>query len=165
ECDDPECECHHHHHEHEHDHDEHEHHDHCCCHHHHHHDEGEAEEYGISTFVYYRRKPFNLGLFDDFVARKWPKSVIRAKGMCYFRKEFDVCYVFEQAGKQFSLKNAGLWYATMPKDELLDLMEHEPAVLRDWDATYGDRMQKIVFIGQKMDKEAITQALDACLEE
>lgn len=164
-CDDPECECHHHHHEHEHDHDEHEHHDHCCCHHHHHHDEGEAEEYGISTFVYYRRKPFNLGLFDDFVARKWPKSVIRAKGMCYFRKEFDVCYVFEQAGKQFSLKNAGLWYATMPKDELLDLMEHEPAVLRDWDATYGDRMQKIVFIGQKMDKEAITQALDACLEE
>ena len=152
--------------EHEHEH-EHEHHHHDHEHHHHHdhdHEEGEAEEYGISTFVYFARRPFNLSLFDNFVARHWPKQVIRAKGMCYFASEYDTCYVFEQAGRQFQLKNAGQWYATMPKDELEDLMEKEPALVRDWDAEYGDRMQKLVFIGQKMDKEAIVQALDKCLE-
>lgn len=152
---------------HEHEHDEH-HHGHEHHHHHHHHDhdheEGEAEEYGISTFVYFARRPFSLSLFDNFVARHWPKEVIRAKGMCYFASEYDTCYVFEQAGKQFQLKNAGQWYATMPKDELLDLMEREPALARDWDEQYGDRMQKLVFIGQKMDKKAIIAALDKCLE-
>ena len=154
--DDDEHEHHEHHHEHDHEH-----------HHHHHdhdHEEGEAEEYGISTFVYYARKPFSLSLFDNFVARHWPKEVIRAKGMCYFASEYDTCYVFEQAGRQFQLKNAGQWYATMPRDELLDLMEKEPALVRDWDEEYGDRMQKLVFIGQKMDKEAIIKALDKCLE-
>ena len=144
-----------HHHEH---HDEHEHH-----HHHHHHDEGEAEEYGIGTFVYYRRGPFKLGLFDDFVARKWPKGVIRAKGICYFNDELDMCYLFEQAGKQVSIRQAGQWFATMPKDELAQMMERDAALRADWDEQYGDRMQKIVFIGQHLDKEAITKALDECL--
>ena len=139
------------------------HHDHHHHHHHHHDDEGEAEEYGIGTFVYYRRRPFDIGLFDEFVARRWPKSVIRAKGMCYFRSEQHLCYVFEQAGRQFSLKNAGQWYATMPKDQLRRLMEAEPQLLKDWDEQYGDRMQKIVFIGQKMDREAIEAELDKCL--
>ncbi|MCQ2110912.1 MAG: GTP-binding protein [Bacteroidaceae bacterium] len=165
---------HHHHHDHDEDHDwehdgkDHSHcdheHGHCCHHHHHHHDgEGEAEEYGIGTFVYQRRKPMDLALFDDFVARKWPKSIIRAKGMCYFRDEFDTCYVFEQAGKQVSLRNAGLWYATMPKNELEQLMKQEPTLVRDWDPQYGDRMQKLVFIGQHLDKAAITKELDKCL--
>ena len=144
-------------HEHHHEHGEHHHH------HHHHHDEGEAEEYGIGTFVYYRRRPFDIGLFDEFVARRWPKSVIRAKGMCYFRNEQHLCYVFEQAGRQFSLKNAGQWYATMPKDQLRRLLAAEPKLLKDWDEQYGDRMQKIVFIGQKMDREAIEAELDKCL--
>ena len=163
--DDDEHEHHHHHHEHDDDDDdEHEHHhDHHHHHHHHHDDEGEAEEYGIGTFVYYRRRPFDIGLFDEFVARRWPKSVIRAKGMCYFRSEQHLCYVFEQAGRQFSLKNAGQWYATMPKDQLRRLMEAEPQLLKDWDEQYGDRMQKIVFIGQKMDREAIEAELDKCL--
>ena len=155
---------HHHHHHDDDDDDEHDHHHHEHHHHHHHHDdEGEAEEYGISTFVYYRRRPFDIGLFDEFVARRWPKSVIRAKGMCYFRSEQHLCYVFEQAGRQFSLKNAGQWYATMPKDQLRRLMEAEPQLLKDWDEQYGDRMQKIVFIGQKMDREAIEAELDKCL--
>ncbi len=145
----------------EHDHHHHEHGEH--HHHHHHHDEGEAEEYGIGTFVYYRRRPFDIGLFDEFVARRWPKSVIRAKGMCYFRNEQHLCYVFEQAGRQFSLKNAGQWYATMPKDQLRRLLAAEPKLLKDWDEQYGDRMQKIVFIGQKMDREAIEAELDKCL--
>ncbi len=143
----------HHHHHHDEDHE----------HHHHHHDEGEAEEYGIGTFVYYRRQPFDIGRFDEFVARRWPKSVIRAKGMCYFRNEQHLCYVFEQAGRQFSLRNAGQWYATMPKDQLQRLLDAEPRLLKDWDETYGDRMQKLVFIGQKMDREAIEAELDKCL--
>ena len=132
---------------------------------HHHHDEGEAEEYGIGTYVYYRRQPMDLGLFDEFVARKWPKGIIRAKGLCFFHDELDICYLFEQAGKQVSIKNAGRWYATMPKDELADLMNREPGLRQDWDEKYGDRMQKIVFIGQHLDKKYIAQELDKCLTE
>ena len=153
--DDEEEEHEHHHHDHEHGH-EHEH-------HHHHHDEGEAEEYGIGTYVYYARRPFELGLFDEFVARKWPKGIIRAKGICYFRDEQETCYVFEQAGKQVSIRNAGQWYATMPKAELEQFMEENPGLRRDWDEQYGDRMQKLVFIGQHLDKELIAKELDACL--
>lgn len=157
---------HHHHHDHEDEHDHHhDHHDHeCGHHHHHHHDEGEAEEYGISTFVYYRRRAFDINKFDYFVAKHWPKSVIRAKGVCYFSDNRDMSYLFEQAGKQKSIKEAGLWYATAPADELAELMKQEPGLMRDWDPEYGDRMQKIVFIGQKMDKEQIIKLLDDCLE-
>ena len=142
-------------------HEAHEHH-----HHHHHdhdHDEGEAEEYGIGTYVYYARRPFELGLFDEFVARKWPKSIIRAKGICWFKDEAEICYVFEQAGRQVSLRNAGQWYATMPKNELNQLLQENPALRRDWDEQYGDRMQKLVFIGQHLDKELIARELDFCL--
>lgn len=154
----------HHHHDHDdnHGHDG-EHHAGHAHHHHHHHEGGEVEEYGIGTFVYYRRRPFDLALFDEFVARKWPRSVIRAKGICYFRDELDTCYVFEQAGKQMGLRNAGRWYATMPKDELDALKAREEGLRRDWDETYGDRMQKLVFIGQHLDKEAIIRELDKCL--
>ena len=157
---------HHHHHDHEDEHEHHhDHHDHeCGHHHHHHHDEGEAEEYGISTFVYYRRRAFDINKFDYFVAKHWPKSVIRAKGVCYFSDNRDMSYLFEQAGKQKSIKEAGLWYATAPADELAELMKQEPGLMRDWDPEDGDRMQKIVFIGQKMDKEQIIKLLDDCLE-
>ncbi len=147
-------------HEYEHEH-EHEHHHH--EHHHHDEDEGEAEEYGISTFVYYARRPFDLGLFDEFVAAHWPKTVIRAKGMCYFSDEYDMCYLFEQAGRQFKLQKAGEWFATMPADELEALKAQDAQLRHDWDDQYGDRMQKLVFIGQHLDKEAITKALDNCL--
>lgn len=161
---DDEEEEHEHHHGHddddEHEHHEHHHHD---DHHHHHHDEGEAEEYGISTFVYYRREPMNISRFDEFVARHWPAGVIRAKGICWFLSEPDTCYLFEQAGKQVSLRDTGQWYATMPDDELLDFMRRNPDLQRDWDDTYGDRMQKLVFIGQHLDRAAITAALDECL--
>ena len=159
--DDDEHEHEHHHHEHEEHHHDHEHHHH----HHHDHDEGEAEEYGIGTFVYYRRKPMRLSEFDQFVARLWPKGIIRAKGICYFKGEEDVCYLFEQAGKQVKLQNIGQWYATMPAAELEMMKQRDPNLLRDWDETYGDRMQKLVFIGQHLDKEAITTLLDAWLVE
>ena len=158
--------CHHHHdhdeeHCHHHDHDEH-----CCCHHHHHdHDGGEVEEYGIGTFVYYRRKPFDMNFFDNFVAKLWPKSVIRAKGICWFKDQPDMCYLFEQAGRQIGMKNAGQWYATMPEDELKPLLEREEGLRKDWDEKYGDRMQKIVFIGQNMDKKTIKEQLDMCLTD
>ena len=140
---------------HHHEHDEHchchEHHDHdhecdaphCCCHHHHNH----GDESGISTFVYYRRQPMSLNRFDEFVARHWDKGVIRCKGMCYFEEEYDMCYLFEQAGKQFDLKQAGAFYATMPEEELMQMMAQDPTLQRDWDERYGDRMQKLVFIG------------------
>lgn len=143
---------------------EHEHH-HGHHHEHHHHHEGEALEYGIETFVYYRRKPMSLTAFDEYVTSQWPKGIIRAKGMCYFADETETCYLFEQAGKQFNITNAGQWYATMPDDERNALLERNPQLKADWDNKYGDRMQKIVFIGQKLDREAIEAQLDKCLEE
>lgn len=162
-------------HEHHHD-DEHEHHhhddhdhDHDHCHHHHDHDHdhegGEVEEYGIGTFVYYRRKAFDLSLFDEFVARKWPRDVVRAKGICYFADEPDMCYVFEQAGQQKTVKQAGQWLATMPDDQLAELRRNNPQLEKEWDDKYGDRMIKIVFIGQhiKEQKDAIIKELDKCL--
>ena len=141
--------------------DHHEHHEH--HHHHHHHEEGEAEEYGISTYVYYRRQALDIVGFDEFVARKWPKGIIRAKGICYFDDERDMCYIFEQAGKQVTIRKAGQWYATMPADELEELLSREPGLRKDWDDKYGDRMQKIVFIGQHIDKKAIADTLDKYL--
>ena len=157
-------------HEHHHDEDEHEHHhdddDHEHEHHHHHHHDhegGEVEEYGIGTYVYYRRQPFDINKFDFFLSRNWPKNVIRTKGLCYFTENTDICYLFEQAGKQMSLKNAGQWYATMPAAQLERMLEADPVLQRDWDRTYGDRMQKLVFIGQHLDKEELARGLDACL--
>ncbi len=150
------------------DHDEHErhHHDHEHHHHHHHdHEGGEVEEYGIGTYVYYARRPMDLNRFDWFVSKRWPKGVIRTKGMCYFTDEFDICYLFEQAGKQMSLKNAGQWYATMPENQLAGMLRSDPTLAADWDETYGDRMQKLVFIGQNLDKAYIKQELDACLAD
>lgn len=155
----------------EHEHEEHGHHhehEHHHGHHHHHHnleneESGEALEYNIQTFVYYARKPFDINFFDDFVARQWPKQIIRCKGLCYFSNEKDVCYVFEQAGKQVSLRNAGQWYATMPQFQLREFLKKNPKLKKDWEEPYGDRMQKLVFIGQDLDKEAITKALDTCL--
>ena len=148
ECDDPHCHCH----DHAHECDD----PHCHCHNH-------GDEYGITTFVYYRRKPFDLNRFDEFVARHWDKGIIRCKGMCYFEEEYDMCYLFEQAGKQFDLKQAGTFYATMPQEELMQMMASDPMLQRDWDEQYGDRMQKLVFIGQNIDRDAITKALDDCL--
>ncbi|MBM6993948.1 MAG: GTP-binding protein [Prevotella sp.] len=126
---------------------------------------GEALEYGIETFVYYRRPAMNLGRFDELVSTKWPRSVIRAKGMCYFKDEPDTCYLFEQAGRQFNITNAGQWYATMSDEELEQFVEKNPQVKKDWDENYGDRMQKIVFIGHNMDRKAIEAAFDTCLED
>ena len=148
ECDDPHCHCHDHHHECDD--------PHCHCHNH-------GDEYGITTFVYYRRRPFDLARFDEFVARHWDKNIIRCKGMCYFEEEYDMCYLFEQAGKQFNLKQAGTFYATMPQEELMQMMARDPMLQRDWDEQYGDRMQKLVFIGQHLDRHAIEHALDECL--
>ncbi|QUB74989.1 GTP-binding protein [Prevotella melaninogenica] len=159
-------------HDHHHDHDDHDddHHEHHHHHHHHHHgleneESGEALEYNIQTFVYYARRPFDINFFDDFVARQWPKQIIRCKGLCYFANEKDICYVFEQAGKQVSLRNAGQWYATMPQFQLREFLENNPKLKKDWEEPYGDRMQKLVFIGQDLDKEAITKALDTCLTD
>ena len=149
-----------------------------ASHHHHHdhddddededeHEHGEHDhlaEFGIETYVYFARKPFDLGMFDEFVAAHWPKNVLRCKGMCYFAEEYDMCYLFEQAGRQFNIRKAGEWFATMPKEELMQLMAEDKQLQKDWDEVYGDRMQKLVFIGQHMDTEALKTALDKCLQ-
>lgn len=151
--------------------DEHEHHDHHEGHHHHHHhhhhdgsdaDDEHGEEYGIDTMVYYRRRGFNINSFDRFLAQSWPKNIIRTKGVVYFTHNDDVCYLFEQAGRQKRLTDAGLWYATADEAEIARLRLTDPNLDRDWDETYGDRMIKLVIIGQHLDRKAITEALDKC---
>lgn len=151
-----------HHHDHDHDHDAPDHHcdEHC---HHHHHGEGEAEEYGIGTFVYFRRRPFDFNKFDRFVNLHWPKNVIRCKGVIYFSQNRDMSLLFESAGVQRNLKEAGYWFATAPKEELEIMMMRDPALRRDWDDEYGDRMVKLVFIGRDLDRERLSADLDACL--
>ena len=165
---------HHHHHDHEHDGEDHDHgheheheheHEHGHHHHHHHHGEGEAEEYGIGTFVYYRRPAFDINKFDWFVGKQWPANIIRAKGICYFSDQKDMSYLFEQAGVQKKLTEAGKWYATAPEEELQQIMAREPGLMKDWDSEYGDRMQKLVFIGKDLDRDEITRLLDECLEK
>ena len=159
-------------HEHEHEQEQHHHHDgeechdeNCPCHHHHHHGHSHGDEYGISTFVYYRRQSFDTNKFDRYVTSKWPENVIRAKGICYFSDNPDMTYLFEQAGVQKMLTEAGLWFATAPQDELEELMRNDPSIMNDWDEKYGDRMAKIVFIGQHLDEEQISKDLDECLVE
>ncbi len=173
-----EDECHnHHHHHHEHNDDKHHHHHshhddeecHCegecnCGHHHHGHDHNHAEEFGIGTFVYFRRRPFNFEKFDRFVNLEWPRNVIRTKGVLYFSQNRDMSILFEQAGIQKNIKEAGYWYATAPQEDLKILMEREPGLVRDWDEVYGDRMIKLVFIGKDLDRDYLIATLDKCLE-
>ncbi|MBD5239596.1 MAG: GTP-binding protein [Bacteroidales bacterium] len=158
---------HHHHHEHEHEHHhdhEHEHHhehgEHCTCGHCHAEGHDHVEEYGIQTFVYYRRPGFDLNKFDRWVSQQWPQNVIRCKGVLYFTQNPDMSYLFEQAGPQKNLKEAGYWFATAPAEELEQFMARDPQLRRDWDADYGDRMVKLVFIGQGLDRAAISAELD-----
>ena len=125
--------------------------------------EGEALEYGIDTYVYTRRPALDLNKFDHMVATKWPANIIRAKGLCYFSNDIDKCYLFEQAGKQKSIRDAGLWFATMEPEELAEMMNRDRKLRADWDPEYGDRMQKIVFIGQHLDKPALEKLMDSCL--
>lgn len=167
----PEHEDEHSHHDHDDEHEDHDHdheegHDHHHHHHHHNHDHegGEVEEYGIGTYVYYARRALDMNRFDYFCDKGWPKNVIRAKGMCYFSDNRDMCCVFEQAGRQKTVRDAGLWYATMPENERLELWERNPQLRDEWDEKYGDRMQKIVFIGQHLDKAELKRLLDLCLE-
>ena len=155
---------HHHHDDEDDDEEEHEHHGH-HHHHHHEHEGGEVEEYGISTFVYYRRKAFKISEFNKFLSKKRPKNIIRAKGVCYFKEYRDMSYLYEQAGVQQKLTEAGSWYATAPQEDLVQLMQEDPSFMRDWDPEYGDRMVKIVFIGQNMDIPQLTRELDDCLED
>ncbi len=167
----PDDEHHHHEHEHEHHHHEHEHEheegcdggEHCHC-HHHHHGEGEAEEYGIQTFVYFRRRPFDLNRFDYFCDKQWPRNIIRSKGVIYFAENTDMSYLFEQAGVQKKLQEAGYWFATAPEEELQQMMANDPRLAADWDPEYGDRMIKLVIIGQHLNRHAIESTLDNCLK-
>lgn len=151
-------------HEHKHNHkheDEHDHnHEHGHHHHHHNHDEGEAEEYGISTFVYTSRKPFDVAKFEKYINESFPKSVIRCKGLVWFKSDYDMSYLFEQAGKQFKVSETGYWLASAPQEDLEQIIQNDPEVLKDWDDEVGDRMVKLVFIGRKMDKEQIIKDLN-----
>ena len=155
---------HEHEHEHEHDHDEEHEEEHHHGHHHHHHDEGEAEEYGIGTYVYTRRKPFNRNKFEEYVNFHWRKAIIRCKGIVWFSNENDMSYVFEQAGNQMQLGEAGLWIASAPEGEKKQILKDNPELLKSWDENVGDRIIKLVFIGQDIDKEGIKEELDKILD-
>lgn len=150
---------HEHHHKHgEHDHDGHGHH------HHEHKHEGESEdEYGIGSFVYYRRRPFNRIKLDEYASR-WPRTIIRSKGVMWFSDEDDMAYVLETSGRQIQAGYSGNWLASCPKDEQEKVLAEEPEMKKDWDEKVGDRMIKMVIIGRHMDKEQICKDLDACLD-
>ncbi len=154
----------HHHDEHEHHHDEHEHHGH-HHHHHHHHEEGEAEEYGIGTFVYQNVLPFSKTKFEDYISDNFPKEVIRAKGLFWIDEDPDTAYIFEQSGKQKSAVDDGPWIAAFPEKDRKQILELNPDIAASWHPVYGDRMNKIVFIGRGMPKEEIIRALDACISD
>ena len=153
---------HHHDHEHHGEHEEHEHHGH---HHHHHHDEGEAEEYGIGTFVYQNVRPFSKQKFEEFVFAKWPAEVIRAKGLFWIAEDPNTAYIFEQSGRQKSATDDGKWIACFPERERKQILQMNPDIAAAWDEKYGDRINKIVFIGRNMNKEEIIKALDDCIAE
>ncbi|MBQ0051767.1 MAG: GTP-binding protein [Treponema sp.] len=187
--DDDEDEHEHHHHDHEHEeHEHHHHHDdddddhhehnpehgeeghHCDehCHHHHHHEhrhEGESEdEYGIGTFIYYRRKPFDRQKLDEY-ASKWPRNIIRCKGLMYFSDELEMAYVFETSGRQIQAGYSGQWIAAAPEKEQKKILAENPEIQKEWDPQVGDRMIKLCVIGQNLDKKAISADLDACLAD
>ena len=173
---------HHHHHDHDHDDDEDDDHDqehnpahgeeghHCDehCHHHHHHEhrhEGESEdEYGIGTFIYFRRKPFDRQKLDEFAA-KWPKNIIRCKGLMWFADEPEMAWVFETSGRQIQAGYTGQWIAAAPEKEQKKLLAQNPEIAKEWDEVVGDRMIKLCVIGQKLDKKAISAELDKCLAD
>ncbi|MBQ4214545.1 MAG: GTP-binding protein [Ruminococcus sp.] len=155
-------------HDHDHNHDEHEQHEHDQDHdhdHHHHHEEGEAEEYGIATFVYQNVKPFSKEKFEKFVFEQWPKEVIRAKGLFWIIENPNTAYIFEQSGRQKTASDDGDWIAAFPEDERKEILALNPDIAETWHPVYGDRVNKLVFIGRGMDKEAIIRALDACISD
>lgn len=129
-----------------------------------HEEEGETEEYGIGTFVYFRKKPFDKEKFDKF-AVNFPNNVIRSKGLFWFSDEPETMYVFEQSGKQVQAYEVGQWIASCPEEEQKAILAQNSYARENWDETYGDRVIKLVFIGQKMDKEEMIRKLDACLKE
>ena len=165
---------------HDHEHEEHHHgeeHDHAGCekcghghcehgHHHHHehkHEGADEDEYGIGSFVYFRRRPFNRAKLEDY-AGVWPRNIIRSKGVVWFSDEEETAYVFETAGRQIQAGASGRWLATLPKRERDEILEQEPKVRAEWDEKVGDRMIKLCIIGQKLDKKKISAELDAMLD-
>ena len=183
ECDHDHEHCDHDHHdEHEHcDHDEHDHHDdehehhghdehgeHGHGHHHHHHHEhkhegADEDEYGIGSFVYYRRRPFSREKLEKY-AGVWPRNIIRSKGVVWFSDEQDMAYVFETSGRQIQAGASGRWLATASKREQEKVLAREPRMREEWDEKVGDRMIKLCIIGQKLDKKKICADLDALLD-
>ena len=165
------------HHDDEHDHHEHGHHGHHGHdehgghghgHHHHHHHEhkhegADEDEYGIGSFVYYRRRPFSREKLEKY-AGVWPRNIIRSKGVVWFSDEQDMAYVFETSGRQIQAGASGRWLATASKREQEKILAQEPRMREEWDEKVGDRMIKLCIIGQKLDKKKICADLDALLD-
>ncbi len=158
----PNNEKHHHHHHHD-DHEchcKHEHGEECHCGHNHENGHDHVAEYGINTFVYYRREPMERKKFYEYITKPWPKKIIRAKGITYFNDDKEMSYMFEQAGSLKDLTEAGLWLAAESPKFQKEVLSQNPDLEKDWDPFYGDRMVKIVFIGKGITKEEISEELD-----
>lgn len=149
----------------DHDHEHHHEHEHEHGHHHHHHEHGETEEYGIATFVYENVKPLSKAKFEEFVFAHYPKEIIRAKGIFWIKEDPDTAYIFETSGRQKTATDDGKWIACYPKMQQEMILQMNPDIAASWHPVYGDRVNKIVFIGRNMDKKAIIAAMDNCVAE
>ena len=126
----------------------------------------ETEEYGISSFVFRSKKPFDPKRFWNFLQQQFPNTIIRSKGLFWLASRPGQALVWGQAGGSLKADSAGVWWSSMPFDKRIrDLVfiENQDEIEKDWHKEFGDRKNEIVFIGQNLDEKQIRADLTLCL--